>query len=193
MLHYIALADRQGTQMLVDRLIAGFMVNNDPIAAIRRVVREADVSCAVARTCVPVSTSKSVPKCIAVFPVLGFFREPKPIGRDIDDALIAYAGGYDQNFCLNGSGLRRVAEAVGEKSGIRMTVETTLEGVQLYTANFLTPGVYKDGKQYVRRGAFCMETQHYPDAVNHENFPSAVLKAGEEYRETTIYRFDTVK
>lgn len=121
------------------------------------------------------------------------FRMPKPIGRDIDDALIAYAGGYDQNFCLNGSGLRRVAEAVGEKSGIRMTVETTLEGVQLYTANFLTPGVYKDGKQYVRRGAFCMETQHYPDAVNHENFPSAVLKAGEEYRETTIYHFDTIK
>ena len=65
--------------MLIDRLIAGFMVNNYPIAAIRRVVREADVSCAVARTCVPVSTSKSVPKCIAVFPVLGFFREPKPI------------------------------------------------------------------------------------------------------------------
>ena len=117
------------------------------------------------------------------------FRAPKRIGRDIGDALIAYSGGYDQNFCLDGSGLRRVAEVRGDRSGIAMAVETTMEGMQLYTANFLSSGVYKDGRQYGPYGALCLETQRYPDAVNHESFPSPVLRAGETYRETTIYRF----
>ena len=64
-----------------------------------------------------------------------------------------------------------------------------MEGMQLYTANFLSSGVYKDGRQYGPYGALCLETQRYPDAVNHEGFPSPVLRAGETYRETTIYRF----
>lgn len=117
------------------------------------------------------------------------FRATKPIGRDIGDALLAGSGGYDQNFCLNGTSLRQVAAVCGEKSGIRMTVETTMEGMQLYTANGLGRGVYKDGKTYDRYGALCLETQRYPDAIHHESFPTPVLRAGESYRETTIYRF----
>ena len=95
-------------------------------------------------------------------------------------------GGFD---AIPGSGPRRVAEVRGDRSGIAMAVETTMEGMQLYTANFLSSGVYKDGRQYGPYGALCLETQRYPDAVNHEGFPSPVLRAGETYRETTIYRF----
>lgn len=116
------------------------------------------------------------------------FRQMKLIGRDIHDAFLTATAGYDHNFCLNGSGLRKVAEAYAPESGIRMAVETTMEGVQLYTANGMK-SAGKGGKPYGNHEAFCLETQHYPDCVNHPEFPSCILKKGEELHETTIYRF----
>lgn len=120
------------------------------------------------------------------------FRTPKPIGRDIHDALLAPFGGYDTNFCLDGNGLRKVAEAAGDQSGIVMDVETTLEGVQLYTGNGLSDRAGKNGVRYAPYSGFCLETQHYPDAINHPAFPSPVLPCGKQLHETTIYRFRTV-
>ena len=117
------------------------------------------------------------------------FRAPKTIGSGIHDPLLKPFGGYDNNFCLDGSGLRKVAEAAGDKSGIVMDVETTLEGVQLYTGNFLSDRTGKGGAHYGPFGGFCLETQHYPDAVNQPAFPSPVLHQGEPLHETTIYRF----
>ena len=70
-----------------------------------------------------------------------------------------------------------------------MTVLTTTPGMQLYTANFLSPRTGKGGAQYQEGGAVCLETQFYPDAIHHANFPSPVLRAGGVYRETTILRF----
>ena len=107
--------------------------------------------------------------------------------------LLKPFGGYDNNFCLDGSGLRKVAEAAGDKSGIVMDVETTLEGVQLYTANFLSDRTGKGGAHYGPFGGFCLETQHYPDAINQPAFPSPVLRRGEQLHETTIYRFGVRK
>lgn len=121
------------------------------------------------------------------------FRTAKPIGQDIKAEPLAGFGGYDHNFCLAGSGLRPVAQAVGDVSGIVMDVETTLEGVQLYTGNSLTARTGKGGAQYAPYGGFCLETQHYPDAINQPAFPSAVLRGGEPLHETTIYRFGTRK
>lgn len=117
------------------------------------------------------------------------FRAPKTIGSGIHDPLLKPFGGYDNNFCLDGSGLRKVAEAAGDKSGIVMDVETTLEGVQLYTANFLSDRTGKGGAHYGPFGGFCLETQHYPDAINQPAFPSPVLRQGEPLHETTVYRF----
>lgn len=117
------------------------------------------------------------------------FRTPKKIGRDIGDAFLAPFGGYDHNFCLNGSGMREVARLTAQNSGISMTIETTLEGLQFYAGNCIVPGIRKDGKFYGKYYAMCLETQHYPDAVNHENFKSSILKKGEKLHETTIYRF----
>ena len=119
-------------------------------------------------------------------------RQDVPLGSVVDAPELAAAGGLDHNFCLDGNGLRSVALLHAPESGIRMETLTTLEGVQIYTGNGIAEMRGKDGKTYHRRGAVCLETQHYPDAVNHPEFPSAILKQGETYRETTVYRFDTV-
>ena len=135
-------------------------------------------------------------------PVMGTaldFTRPKPIGQDIDadDEQLRFAKGYDFNYVLRGdlsrqadSDLKPCALVVEPLSGRTMTVETTSPGVQFYTANNMKPGdVGKDGAPYLTRGSFCLETQHFPDAVNHANFPSPIYRPGEAFRHTTVYRF----
>jgi aldose 1-epimerase len=84
--------------------------------------------------------------------------------------------------------LALAVRVVEPKSGRVMEVLTEEPGVQLYTANFLGETRGK-GKTYGQYGAFCLETQHYPDSVNHANFPSTILRPGGKYRTTTVYRF----
>ena len=122
------------------------------------------------------------------------FRVAKVIGRDIevDCEQLKWAGGFDHNFVLDkASGeMGKVADVHSTKSGIRMITESTQPGVQFYTGNYLDGNVGKGGVVYQKRGGFCLETQNFPDAINHDNFPSAILKAGETYKELTKYRFD---
>ena len=130
----------------------------------------------------------------ALLPVRGTkfdFSAPKMLAHDLPgtDAAALHESGYDDNFCLSGDGLRPAAVLTGDKSGIAMTVLTTTPGMQVYTANFLAPRPGKSGAQYREGDAVCLETQFYPDAVHHANFPSPVLRAGETYRQTTIFRF----
>ena len=117
------------------------------------------------------------------------FRAPKTIGSGIHDPLLKPFGGYDNNFCLDGSGLRKVAEAAGDKSGIVMDVETTLEGVQLYTANFLTERRGKQGAIYAPRCALCLETQYFPNAMACDGFEKPILRAGDLWRHCTTLTF----
>ena len=126
------------------------------------------------------------------------FRKPTPIGARIaaDDEQIKRGGGYDHNFVLRGDAgsLRLAARVVEKKSGRVLEVLTTEPGVQFYTGNFLDgKTVGKSGKPYVKRGAFCLETQHYPDSPNRPAFPSPVLRPGETYRHTTVYRLGVAK
>lgn len=126
------------------------------------------------------------------------FRKPTPIGAriDADDEQIKRGGGYDHNFVLRGEagGLRLAARVVEKKSGRVLEVLTTEPGVQFYTGNFLDgKTVGKSGKPYVKRGAFCLETQHYPDSPNRPAFPSTVLRPGGTYRHTTVYRLSVAK
>lgn len=120
------------------------------------------------------------------------FRVKKTVGRDIDkdyEALV-FGKGYDHNWCLNNKGqFAKVAEMSSELSGITMEVYTDLPGVQIYTGNFIFAETGKDGVIYKQRQGMCFETQYYPDAINHENFPSPVCKAGEVYQTRTTYRF----
>lgn len=119
------------------------------------------------------------------------FTEAKPIGRDIGQV-----GGYDHCMVLDGKGeqLKECAYAEEPGSGRTLTVLTTMEAVQFYSGNFLGGGdIGKDGKPYRKHGGFCLETQHYPDAMNHPNFPTCILEPGESFRHTTVYRFGVMR
>ena len=125
------------------------------------------------------------------------FRTPVAIGARIDaaDEQLKAGGGYDHNFVLRGKAgdLRLAARVVEPKGGRVLEVFTTEPGLQLYTGNFLDGTVTgKSGKPYVKRGAFCVEAQHFPDSPNQPAFPSVVLRPGETYRQTTVYRLAVV-
>ena len=120
------------------------------------------------------------------------FRKSKKIAKEIesDFAPLKYAGGYDHNFVLNSNDELSLAGSVYEEfTDILMEVFTDQPGVQLYTANSVSNVKGKDGKVYDKNYGICLETQHFPDAINHSHFPSIVLRAGELYDTTTIYKF----
>jgi aldose 1-epimerase len=122
------------------------------------------------------------------------FRKPTAIGSriDSDDTQLRFGGGYDHNWVLNSddSSLSIAARVFEPTSGRVMEVLTNEPGVQFYTANFLDGSLTgKEGAVYGRRCALCLETQHFPDSPNRPEFPSTVLRPGEVYRTTTVYRF----
>lgn len=121
------------------------------------------------------------------------FTAPTPLGARVDDGFeqLVTAKGYDHSYAVDGSMgvLRPAAEVVSPKTGIKLTVETTLPGVQLYTANYLSDRAGKGGVGYAPRHAFCLETQFFPDSPNQPAFPSAILKAGERFDHTTRFLF----
>jgi aldose 1-epimerase len=122
------------------------------------------------------------------------FRHAAPIGARIDanDEQIQFGKGYDHNFVLNHSdnGLSVAARVHDPRSGRIMEVLTTQPGIQFYTGNHIHSEIHgKDGAVYGARGGFCCETQRFPDAPNQPKFPTAALKPGERYRETTAFQF----
>jgi len=126
------------------------------------------------------------------------FRKPALIGAriDEDDEQLRFGGGYDHNWVLNKppGKLEVVARATEPVSGRVLEVFATHPGVQFYTGNFLDGTITgKGGRPCQRRGGFCLEAQHFPDAVNHPSFPTTVLKPGETYRQTIIFRISTEK
>lgn len=126
------------------------------------------------------------------------FRQPKPIGQDIeaDDTQIKNGAGYDHCFVLNKkeeSELSFAARLTDPKSGRTMEVYTTEPGVQLYTDNWADGYKGQHGATFPRRSAVCFEAQHFPDSPNHPYFPSVVLNPNQEYKQKTIYKFYTQK
>ena len=112
------------------------------------------------------------------------------IGDDYEQ--LKFAGGYDHNFVLRGGGgqLRQAARFYEPRCGRLMEVFTTQPGMQFYSGNFLDGSIVgKQGVPYVRHSGCCFEPQHFPDSPNHPEFPSTVLKPGEHYRHTTVYKF----
>ncbi len=116
------------------------------------------------------------------------FRAAKEIGRDIgaDYEPLHLQGGYDHNFEV---WCNPCAVLSHEASGRVMEVITDCPGVQLYTGNFIDNEHGKDGVVYPKRAGICLETQFYPDSVNHPEWPQPKTKAGEIYKSTTVYRF----
>ena len=125
------------------------------------------------------------------------FRSPTAIGARIDqeNEQLKFGRGYDHNWVLEGftgTRLQPAAEVFEPGSGRVLEVLTTEPGIQFYSGNFLDgTALGKGGTMYAYRTGFCLETQHFPDSPNHPNFPSTVLKAGQSYRSSTVFRFST--
>lgn len=116
------------------------------------------------------------------------FRKMKPVGRDISFVK----GGYDHNYVLNDDdiSLKNAALLYEPESGRSLEVLTTKPGIQFYTGNFLDGTLTgKGGVVYNKHQGLCLETQYFPDSPNQPSFPDTILKPGEDYVHTTIYRF----
>ncbi len=115
------------------------------------------------------------------------FRKPAVVGSGIDKVK----GGYDHNYVLNNKGkLAKVARLYDPVSGRYMDVFTTEPGVQFYSGNFLDGSITgKKGVIYKKHFGLCLEAQHFPDSPNHPEFPNTILKPGEKYTQTTVYKF----
>lgn len=120
------------------------------------------------------------------------FLKPHKIGERIDQPVNG-AGGYDHCYVVDGKigELRPAAKIVEPKSGRVMEISTTEPGIQFYTGNFLE-GNAKTGNA-PKHGAFCLETQHYPDSPNRPEFPTTRLNPGETYTQTTVHKFSVAK
>ncbi len=124
------------------------------------------------------------------------FRIAKNICQDINkgDQQLDYGGGYDHNYVLNSQEgeLCQAALVFEPQSGRELEVWTTEPGVQFYSGNNLDgSNIGKSEKPYIKNGGFCLETQHYPDSPNQDNFPSTILRLGEKYETVTELRFSS--
>jgi len=131
-----------------------------------------------------------------VAPVAGTpydFRAPTPVGSRIRQVSGGKAGvyGYDTNYAVDGDAgaLRKVAVVRDGASGRTMELWANQPGVQFYTGNFLLDVVGKGGKVYGQYGALCLETQGFPDAVNHPDFPSQIVRPGQVYKHDMVFKF----
>lgn len=138
------------------------------------------------------------PECMPTGEVLSvdgtIFDLRKPVKfADIfasDDEQIKMFDGFDHNFCLRGTGFRKISTLKGDKTGISMDTYTDQPGVQIYCGNSIVEDVVcKNGVQYKIHQAVCLETQVFPNALENSHFPTAVLKCGEKYDTTTEYKF----
>jgi aldose 1-epimerase len=123
------------------------------------------------------------------------FSESHTIGKQIEmvNEQLAFGGGYDHNFVLSKhkpNAMKHAAKVIGDKSGIVMDVYTKEPGIQFYSGNFMnSENILKSGAKDDFRSAFCLETQHFPDAPNQLNFPIILLNPFETYRTVTEYAF----
>lgn len=119
------------------------------------------------------------------------FREPKTIGRDIDEDYdqLKIGDGYDHNFCINDyDGNVRLAATATAPSGVRLDCYTDLPGTQLYVGNGLCGKVGKGGIPMEKRTGFCLETQYFPNATNIPQFENCVFDKDEPMKSTTIFK-----
>ncbi|MEQ9411399.1 MAG: aldose epimerase family protein [Fuerstiella sp.] len=126
------------------------------------------------------------------------FTKQKRIGARIEKLTDTAALGYDHNFVLNPNKdsekrLNFAAALRHKESGRTLRIMTTEPGIQFYSGNFLKGQTGKGGKTYAHRSALCLETQHYPDSVNQDAFPSIILQPGEEFSSTTVLTFGIAK
>ncbi len=162
----------------------------DPTPTVDSLICEinADFYLPIDETCIPtgeIRTVKDTPFD---------FRTPKTVGQDInaDNEQIRNGNGYDHCYVLNKNEegeLSFAARITEPESGRTMEVYTTEPGMQLYTDNWADGYKGQHGATFPKRSGICFEAQHFPDSPNRPYFPTVVLRPGEQYKQTTIYRF----
>lgn len=115
-------------------------------------------------------------------------RKPTMLGDVLEDPFLAPTHGFDHNLVLS-QGKEPAAELYCPATGIALEVQTTQEGMQFYTAGWLTERVGKGGEIYGPGYGVCFESQHFPNAINCPGFPSPILRAGSTFRATTSWKF----
>lgn len=162
----------------------------DPTPAIDSLICEinADFYLPIDETCIPTGEIRMVKDTPFDF------RKPKTVGRDInaDNEQIRNGNGYDHCYVLNKNEegeLSFAARITEPESGRTMEVYTTEPGMQLYTDNWADGYKGQHGATFPKRSGICFEAQHFPDSPNRPYFPTVVLRPGEQYKQTTIYRF----
>ena len=144
----------------------------------------------------PVKDSKAIPTG-EVTPVKGTpmdFTISKKINSQINEKYeqLLFCRGYDHNFVIDKKieGIEKIAKLYDERTNITMEVYSDMQGVQFYAGNFISGGpIGKNNTIYEDRCAICLETQYFPDSINNKNFKAPILKAGDKYESTTIYKF----
>lgn len=186
-IHYEAVSDADTICSLTNHSYFNLEGHNSGVATAQKVLIEASHYTPSAADNIPLGW---------ISPVEGTPMDLRTLTRldahiEDDFVQLTQARGYDHNYVINGGHgvLRNAATALSDVSGIMMRVETTLPGMHLYTANFLTSRRGKENSVYDKRHAFCLETQFFPDTPNQPSFPSAVLKAAELYDHTTVFTF----
>ncbi len=122
------------------------------------------------------------------------FRSATAVGARLDagHGQLRHAGGYDHNLVLDrrgATGLVRAARLEEPRSGRVLEIQTTEPGLQVYSGNFLCGDlVGTGGRPYLHRGGIALETQHFPDSPNNPDFPTTVLRPGDVFTSTTVYR-----
>lgn len=121
------------------------------------------------------------------------FLQPQIIGSQIN----GLPSGYDINYVIDNAAMKQkmklAAIVKSKKSGREMKLYTDAPGVQFYTSNYMTHVKGKDGYLYEKHSALCLETQGFPDSVNHPNFPSQIVNPGQIYSHHMLYSFSTGK
>jgi aldose 1-epimerase len=120
------------------------------------------------------------------------FRTPKILG----DQITANGAGFDHNMVMKmeeSDEMKHFVRVRHPESGRVMDMYSDNMGVQFYTGNFISNFAGADGKTYDKHWGFCLESQNWPDAINHDNFPSPILNPGEKYEHNIEYRFSVEK
>lgn len=188
-LHYTGSADEDTVVNMTNHSYFNLSGHEDPSIMNHTVWINAD-------SFTPVKDEKAIPTG-TVQPVKGTpmdFTKTTEIGANMDMGYeqLKYTGGYDHNYVLNqyDKRVRSAAKVSSPESGISMEVLTDTPGMQFYIGNFIKGPVGKGQTAYQPRQGLCLETQFFPNSVNEPAFKSPVLKKGQKYDSTTIYRFE---
>lgn len=188
-IEYFALSDKDTVVNLTNHSYFNLLGQKNTDILSHELMIDADNFTIINDECIPTGEISSVINTPFDFTTL------KIIGPSLltDNQQIKYVGGYDHNFILkvDGKTPQKFAELYEAKTGRLMEAYTTMPGVQLYTGNAIKGLPGKGGQAYKERSGVCLETQFFPNSIKHNNFPSPILRMGEEYKHITIYKFST--